>query len=165
MAFTIEWVDECHGPEHTRVIQTPVGRLSVQRCGDVICGLDWLTGDQEGPASDHGEYDPVESYWREPLAEVELKLLRRGSAFVQKVQKELLKIPFGATVSYKALAERVGSAPRAVGGACRRNDYLLIVPCHRVVSVAGPGGYSGQRQGEWMSIKLKLLEFEATFKR
>lgn len=163
MPFKIQWVDECQGPEDTRVIRTPVGLLSVQRCGDVICNVDWLTGDHDEQHSIG--YDPVESYWRDPPAEVELILLRRGSAFVQKIQDELLKIPFGQTLSYKALADRIGSAPRAVGGACRRNDYPLIVPCHRVVSVAGPGGYSGQRQGELMSIKLKLLAFESTFKR
>lgn len=163
MPFKIQWVDECQGPEETRVIRTPVGLLSVQRCGDVICGIDWLTDDQDvsGSAAD----DPLQSYWWYPMAVIELKLLRRGSAFVQKIQDELLKIPFGQTLSYKALADRIGSAPRAVGGACRRNDYPLIVPCHRVVSVAGPGGYSGQRQGELMSIKLKLLAFESTFKR
>ncbi len=167
MPFIIQWVNECQGVKHTQVLLTPFGRLSVQRCGEVICGIDWLPG---GPAivssldnDDSQSFDPIENYWREPNAIVELKLLRRGSPFVQTVQDALLRIPFGTTLAYKELAKILGSAPRAVGGACRRNDYPLIVPCHRVVSVSGPGGYSGQTQGASMAIKLQLLAFESSF--
>ena len=168
MPFIIQWVNECQGAERTQVLLTPFGRLSVLRCGDVICSADWLTGDHDWQTTDFnqnnsGDFDPIESYWREPNTLVALKLLRRGSSFVQTVQDALLNIPFGATMTYKALAKTINSAPRAVGGACRRNDYPLIVPCHRVVSVTGPGGYSGQTQGASMAVKLKLLAFEASF--
>ncbi|CCE22455.1 MULTISPECIES: methylated-DNA--[protein]-cysteine S-methyltransferase [Methylotuvimicrobium] len=167
MPFIVHWVSECQGAKNIRILQTPAGKLSVQRCGEVICGIDWLPG---GPVmvssldnDDKQSFDPVENYWREPNAIVELKLLRRGSPFVQTVQDALLRIPFGTTLTYKDLAKVLDSAPRAVGGACRRNDYPLIVPCHRVVSVTGPGGYSGQTQGESMAVKLQLLAFEASF--
>ncbi|MBE0437404.1 MAG: methylated-DNA--[protein]-cysteine S-methyltransferase [Methylomicrobium sp.] len=84
------------------------------------------------------------SYWRDPVAVIELKLLRRGSSFFQKIQNELLKIPFSKTLIYKTLAKNIGLAHRAVGGACRRNDYPLIVTCHPFVSVAGQGVIRGK---------------------
>lgn len=167
MPFNIHWVSECQGDECIRILQTPAGKLSVQRCGEVICGIDWLPGRPAIASSLDNEnsksFDPIENYWREPNVIVELKLLRRGSPFVQAVQDALLRIPFGTTLTYKDLAKILDSAPRAVGGACRRNDYPLIVPCHRVVSVTGPGGYSGQTQGASMAVKLQLLAFEASF--
>lgn len=168
MPFIIHWVSECQGAENIRILQTPVGKLSVQRCGEVIYGVDWLSDGQVRQTrvpddEDSQSFDPIENYWRDPNAIVELKLLRRGSPFVQTVQDALLRIPFGTTLTYKDLAEILDSAPRAVGGACRRNDYPLIVPCHRVVSVTGPGGYSGQTQGASMAVKLELLAFEASF--
>ncbi|GAB4260360.1 MAG: methylated-DNA--[protein]-cysteine S-methyltransferase [Methylomicrobium sp.] len=163
MPFRIHWVSRCHGDEEERVFATPVGYLTVKRRGAVIIGIDWRVDVASGDAESIKQ-DPLGSYWYDRDAVVDLTLLRRGSVFVQKIQDALLDIPFGVTISYKALADRVGSSSRAVGGACRRNDYPLIVPCHRVVSVAGPGGYSGQRQGDLLAIKLRLLAFEASVK-
>jgi methylated-DNA-[protein]-cysteine S-methyltransferase len=59
--------------------------------------------------------------------------------FHQKVWAELIKIPFGKTVSYSDIAERIGNpaAVRAVGLANRNNPIAIIVPCHRVIGKAG----------------------------
>lgn len=55
------------------------------------------------------------------------------------------RIPYGKTMTYGALAARVGCASaRAVGQACGANPVPLLVPCHRVVSASGMGGWSGK---------------------
>jgi len=91
-------------------------------------------------------------------------LLRQGSAYRQQVWAALAQIPLGETLTYSALAKKIGSAARAVGNACRDNPYPLFIPCHRVVSVSGMGGYCGQTDGHFMTIKHQLLAFEAAFK-
>ena len=77
--------------------------------------------------------------------------------FTQVVLNEIAKIPFGETRSYGEVAKRVGNpkAVRAVGTACGRNPYPLLIPCHRVVAKDGIGGFSSPPE-----VKVKLLEFE-----
>jgi O-6-methylguanine DNA methyltransferase len=68
-----------------------------------------------------------------------------GPPFFRRVWDELTAIPPGVTVTYAALARRVGraGAARAVGRACGANPLPLIVPCHRVVAANGKiGGFS-----------------------
>ncbi len=81
-----------------------------------------------------------------------------GSAFQEHVWAELRRIPFGETLSYRELAERVGTpaASRAVGRANGSNRLAVIVPCHRVVaSGGGLGGYGGG-----LGAKRFLLDLE-----
>jgi methylated-DNA-[protein]-cysteine S-methyltransferase len=54
--------------------------------------------------------------------------------YQKKVWKELQRIPYGQSVYYSSIAERIRSSPRAVGNACGANKCLLIIPCHRVIS-------------------------------
>jgi O-6-methylguanine DNA methyltransferase len=83
-----------------------------------------------------------------------------GTPFQRKVWEEMQKIPFGETVSYKELAIRCGSGARAIGGACHRNPFLLIVPCHRVIQTNGSlGGFAAG-----LPIKEQLLDFEKNYK-
>jgi methylated-DNA-[protein]-cysteine S-methyltransferase len=63
--------------------------------------------------------------------------------FGKRVLGELAKVPFGDLITYGELARRVGSYPRAVGGAVGRNPIPVVVPCHRVVAVNGIGGFGG----------------------
>ena len=65
--------------------------------------------------------------------------------FQKRVWKEIDKIPYGKTVTYKEIAEKIGkpNASRAVANACGRNPSPLIRPCHRVICSDGnTGGYS-----------------------
>ena len=68
-----------------------------------------------------------------------------GTAFQQRVWKELLTIPYGQTVTYGELARRLGCrSAQAVGGAVGRNPISIIVPCHRVIGANGNlTGYAG----------------------
>lgn len=81
-----------------------------------------------------------------------------GTAFQKKVWTELRKVPFGQTVSYGELAERIGrpSAFRAVAQTCGQNPLAIVVPCHRLTNAGGGmGGYSaGQERKQW------ILDFE-----
>jgi methylated-DNA-[protein]-cysteine S-methyltransferase len=75
---------------------------------------------------------------------VPLKLA--GTPFQQRVWQELVRIPFGTTITYGQLAQRVGkpTASRAVGHANSRNPISIIVPCHRVIGADGKlTGYAG----------------------
>jgi methylated-DNA-[protein]-cysteine S-methyltransferase len=83
-----------------------------------------------------------------------------GTEFQKKVWRALLQIPVGETRTYGDLAKQLGSAPRAIGGACRRNPVPLLVPCHRVVAANGDGGFAGHTDGFWMDAKRWLLAHE-----
>ena len=70
-----------------------------------------------------------------------------GTSFQKKVWKELKKIPYGETRSYKEVALAIGhpQSARAVANACAKNPYAPSVPCHRVVRSDGNlGGYSAK---------------------
>ncbi len=87
--------------------------------------------------------------------------------FQRRVYLELLRIPSGETISYGELAQRIGCrSAQAVGQALKRNPFAPQVPCHRVVAADGSlGGYCGQRTGEKIERKQRLLEEEQVGKR
>lgn len=86
----------------------------------------------------------------------ELPLSPKGTAFQQRVWRELLTIPYGRTESYGSLAARLGSSARAVGSAVGRNPLSVIIPCHRVLGI--DGGLCGYAGG--LENKKKLLRLE-----
>lgn len=82
-----------------------------------------------------------------------------GTPLQRMVWLALTKIPYGETISYTALAERVGfpRAVRAVASACGANPLPLVIPCHRVVAKDGTlGGFSLGG----VDVKEKLLAIE-----
>lgn len=84
---------------------------------------------------------------------------RLSSGFRSNVLHQLVQISYGATATYAAMAQLVGSprAVRAVGSACATNPLPVVVPCHRVVrSDGGLGGYIGG-----LDAKRALLTLEA----
>ena len=90
----------------------------------------------------------------------ELPLRFSGTKFQEQVWKEIAKVPFGETATYKDLATRIGKpkASRAVGGAVGANPIGIIVGCHRILGSSGKlTGYSG---GSGVPTKKKLLELE-----
>lgn len=82
-----------------------------------------------------------------PTFGLDLPLDVRGTAFQQRVWQALRKIPAGATISYAALAARIGArgAARAIARACAANAIAVAIPCHRVVR--SDGALSGYRWG------------------
>ena len=91
----------------------------------------------------------------------DLPLLFVGTNFQKKVWNELLKIPYGKTVSYGEMASRIGMprAVRAVANANGANAISIFVPCHRVIGSDGSlTGYGGG-----LAAKKKLLDLETAF--
>ncbi|QAA77273.1 MAG: Methylated-DNA--protein-cysteine methyltransferase [Candidatus Bipolaricaulis sibiricus] len=88
----------------------------------------------------------------------DLPLRLRGTAFQKSVWRELLRVPYGTTITYGELAARIGRphAARAVGQAVGANPVPIVVPCHRVLPAGG--GLGGFGPGlEW---KERLLALE-----
>jgi AraC family transcriptional regulator of adaptative response/methylated-DNA-[protein]-cysteine methyltransferase len=89
----------------------------------------------------------VVAFVEAPRRGLDLPLDIRGTAFQQRVWRELAAIPAGATASYAEIARRIGAptAARAVAGACAANPLAVAIPCHRVVR--GDGELGGYRWG------------------
>ena len=105
-----------------------------------------------------GVFTQLKEYFNGVRKVFDIPLDIRGSDFQKKVWAELLKIPYGRTVSYKFIAERLGDVKtiRAVGKANGANPLPVIIPCHRIINTDGSlGGYSGG-----LGIKKKLLKLE-----
>jgi methylated-DNA-[protein]-cysteine S-methyltransferase len=100
----------------------------------------------------------VRSYLHGELRAFDLPVVLAGNHFLMAVWRELRRIPYGDTLSYGALAARVGdgASARAVGLACNRNPVPIVVPCHRVIGADGRlVGFGGG-----LPLKRGLLELE-----
>ena len=102
--------------------------------------------------------EQIREYFDGRRQEFDLPLTFVGTDFQKKVWQALTEIPYGKTVTYGALAERIGcpGGARAVGAANHCNPLPILVPCHRVVGAGGNlTGYAGG-----MEMKKFLLELE-----
>lgn len=100
------------------------------------------------------------AYFHNPAHRFDLPLRLDGTAFQNRVWRALRRIPAGRTRSYGELADALTSGARAIGGACRRNPIMIVVPCHRVVAQAGLGGFMGAVEGRALETKAWLLAHE-----
>jgi len=84
------------------------------------------------------------------------------TVFERSVLTALAKVRYGSTVTYGELAAAVGSprAARAVGGALGKNPIPLLLPCHRVLSASGVGGYGGGAGSKWRPGGKAPLDFK-----
>ena len=103
----------------------------------------------------------IEAYFSDPEFAIEIPLKLRGTPFQKKVWAKISQIPRGRTRQYGEIANDLHSAPRAVGQACGSNPVPIVIPCHRVVSRAGLGGFMHHGEGEPLSIKHWLLDHES----
>jgi methylated-DNA-[protein]-cysteine S-methyltransferase len=106
--------------------------------------------------------DQIEAYFEDPLFKFNLPLKQQGTPYQHRVWSAISDIPVGNTISYGDLAQQIKSGPRAVGGACGANYYPLLIPCHRVLSANGLGGFmqQGGEIGRHLDIKRWLLRHE-----
>jgi len=104
----------------------------------------------------------LKEYFKGIRKKFDLNLVLNGTAYQQKVWKELLKVPYGKTISYGELAKKIGNpkGARSIGMAVHLNPIGIIIPCHRVIRSSGEiGGYaSGVDRKKW------LLEHEKNCK-
>jgi methylated-DNA-[protein]-cysteine S-methyltransferase len=149
---------------YTAVMKTPVGKIGVITANGRLCAIDFLTGSaRERKAQDPTARKVVawlSAYFdnaREPFS---VPLEMEGTGFQKAVWKQLCKIKPGRVRTYGDIARILNSSPRAVGNACRANPLPIIVPCHRVVSAQGIGGYGGKVRGSRLEQKRWLLSLE-----
>ncbi|MDU5585008.1 MAG: methylated-DNA--[protein]-cysteine S-methyltransferase [Pseudomonas aeruginosa] len=84
----------------------------------------------------------------------------QGTDFQKSVWKEIEKIPYGKTITYKEIGENLNSkAYQAIGSACGKNPILFRIPCHRVLGKNNLGGFS-----YGLDLKKKLLKMEKSCK-
>lgn len=103
-------------------------------------------------------YSQLKEYFDGNRNSFDIPISANGTEFQIKVWKELLKIPYGKTATYKEIAENIGNknASRAVGMANNKNPIAIIIPCHRVIGSNGDmTGYAGG-----IKIKKFLLDLE-----
>ena len=150
--------------KYSLVMDTPLGRLGVQLDGDAVTRLDYLTQRTRlQPARTRTEKQverELGRFFADPATRFTVAVAGTGTAFQMRVWAALQSIPPGETRTYGQLAEQLGSGPRAVGNACRRNPVSVIVPCHRVVAATGMGGYSGKTADPAIWRKHWLLSHE-----
>ena len=106
-------------------------------------------------------FTQLTEYFNRQRKEFDLKLEILGTEFQKKVWNELKKIPYGETISYGELANRMGdkNLMRAVATANGANPIPIIIPCHRVIGKDGSlTGY-----GSGLNVKQKLLELEGSW--
>ncbi len=143
-------------------IPSPIGRLTIEEEDDAIVGIRWADAPGE-PLAGNGSAllaeatEQLDAYFAGKLTRFNLPLAPAGSAFETRVWTAMRTIPYGETRCYGDLAERVGSAARAVGRSCGRNPIPIVIPCHRVLAKTGIGGYSG---AGGLATKRRLLKLE-----
>lgn len=147
-------------PASSTCCQTPLGVMML-RGGEAGLVSAEFVAEAEGAASSNRQRDlprPLKeaTAWLEAYFEGrELqrpKLHASGTAFQTAVWDQLLQVPYGQTVTYQDLADRLHTAPRAIGGAVGRNPLALFIPCHRVVGNRGQlTGYAwGLERKQWL---------------
>lgn len=132
-------------------------RFGIVVADDLVRRIDRLR-DGPGQAPDHplaAEAVRQLAAWRDdPRHRFDLPLAPAPTPFQRRFRRALLAVPAGEVVTYGELARRLGSAPRAVGGACGANPIPIVVPCHRVVAAGGIGGY-GRDVGDGDAVAFK----------
>jgi methylated-DNA-[protein]-cysteine S-methyltransferase len=148
------------------VYESPIGPLTLVAGERGLCGLYFPGRAPALPPGASGRSptlaetaEQLEEYFAGDRQRFELRFDLRGTPFQRAVWDELLAVPYGETISYKRLAERLGRLDRirAVGGAVGRTPVPIIVPCHRAVGSDGSlTGYGGGLQR-----KQALLDLES----
>jgi methylated-DNA-[protein]-cysteine S-methyltransferase len=161
MSIQIVWQNEAVGEQTQQRVRLPNAELVLTWVGNVMIDASWEIPTGRKGSDQPGVAKQIEAYLLNPdRNHLEVRLLKQGTAYSQRIWQALLAIPFGEVISYAALADKMSSGPRAVAQACKNNPYAGIIPCHRVVAKSGIGGFMGQSQGEMIQLKQQLLAYE-----
>ncbi len=143
---------------------TPVGTLKIVSDGRAVKEVSFFDDkalkNEPDSITDEAEKQ-LKEYFEGRRKSFDLPLSLEGTPFRKKVWNELCNIPYGTTVSYKYIAQKINCrAARPIGGANNKNPVVIVVPCHRVIGEGGSlTGYGG---GLWR--KEALLELERKYK-
>lgn len=143
---------------------SPFGALKLAASDEALLAIDFIEEGKYASGSDHPVLKEVilqlDEYFNGKRESFQLKLEPHGTDFQKRVWNELLKIPFGRTITYLELARRLGDEKviRAAGTANGKNPIPIIIPCHRVIGSNGKlVGYAGG-----LHIKEWLLRHEGS---
>lgn len=133
-------------------VETPLGPVTVREENGAIVALDWGRGGTDETPLLRRARKQLKEFFAGRREGFDLPLAPRGTPFQRKVWQVLEAIPRGQTRGYGEIARQLGTAPRAVGGACGRNPIPILIPCHRVMaadrSLTGYSGRGGLRMKE-----------------
>lgn len=147
--------------------QSPIGMIHISANDDWLLSLS-IGSNATAPISDHHPCSALinetirqfEQYFAGERREFNLPLAPVKSPRGSVLRDAIASISYGETASYGQLAHQFDSGPRAIGSACRRNLFPIIIPCHRVIAANGViGHYSA---GEGADTKKWLLQFESS---
>ena len=140
-------------------MHTPVIDITITELEGAIIALDWGWSPFQEPSPLLVETKrQLDAYFDGDLTNFDIPINPMGSAHQEKVWRAMLDIPCGQTMTYGALAKKIGSAAQPVGSACGRNPIPILIPCHRVIGSNGNfGGYSGDG-GLYTKRALLVLE-------
>ncbi len=154
-------------PIYTGYYQSPLGTMQIEASESVMVSAKFLSDEisekqnqSVGSEIIANTIAQLTEYFAGERKQFDLPILFTGTDFQEKVWSELLKIPYGETITYAQLADRLGAREltRAVGNANGNNPLAIIVPCHRVIGSQNElVGYAG---GLWR--KQWLLEHEGS---
>jgi methylated-DNA-[protein]-cysteine S-methyltransferase len=150
--------------KYQAIMSAPFGKLGI-RCSDTdLLGIELLPQSTKSQAPS-GEMAKticaeLEAYLADPQHEIDLPFELDGTHHQCNVWQAMLAIPSGETRSYGELAAEIGSSAQAVGQACGSNPIPLVIPCHRVVSKTGLGGFMHRADEDALNIKRWLLAHE-----
>ena len=139
-------------------------RIGARFIGEALTGLNYLPSDT--PLTRNLDQrakhlaNELERYMQHPGHKFDLLFVPAGTPFQLRIWHALLTISAGNVLSYGALATQLQTAPRAAGQACGSNPLPLVIPCHRVVSATGLGGFMHAASGAPLDIKAWLLGHE-----
>ncbi len=143
----------------TAVINSPLGKIEIKGNASGIESVLFLDS-EEIPVSKNIPIELKEvvtqlhEYFKGERKEFTLNLSSKGTEFQLKVWRELAEIPYGKTVSYQCIANRLGNPKmvRAAASANGKNPISIIIPCHRVIGSDGSlTGYAGGlHRKEWL---------------
>jgi methylated-DNA-[protein]-cysteine S-methyltransferase len=135
--------------------QTPLGPLWAEvDSQNRLTSLHWGAPPTEAtPLASHPAHAILANYFNKQSQKIDFQSLNlKGTPYQQRVWQALLTIPHGQTVTYGQLAEKLGTSPRALGGAVGANPLPILVPCHRVMGQNGkltgfsaPGGITTKK--------------------
>jgi methylated-DNA-[protein]-cysteine S-methyltransferase len=152
-------------PDFSAKLRTPFAVLGIRISASAVTGIEYLPLSERAMAPTRALAErtcrQIERFLDDPMFRFTLPLAPAGTAFRRRVWDALPTIPVGESRTYGEIARQLGSAPRAIGGACGANPIALIIPCHRVVGSQGSlGGFMGVTEGNPIDIKRWLLTHE-----
>lgn len=147
------------------ILPAPFGKVGVRSDGDAVAELVYLpdTYDAIAPASAlmRDVAAQLDAYYADAGFVFDLPLAARGTDFQRRVWREIRAVPRGGLTTYGTIAKTLRSVPRAVGQACGQNWFPVVIPCHRVVSATGLGGFAHHgEEGFHLGVKRWLLRHE-----